>query len=176
MIEITQQLVLISYTILKYSRTIMKLFLSLLFIYASLQAQSFSKQNLLGSWELSSVKLNSTVAFGKYLGKQRGETLQLLFNPQGLMKVTSTGDVYNYEVIQGELKIYETKVYRNNYEVKQKNRYDLFKIVANAEGCKEVKITQKKIPGYKSRNNLKMCKVASYPTPTYQSNVTDYKF
>ena len=154
----------------------MKLLISLFLLFASLQAQNFTKQSLLGEWELSSIKLNSTVAFGKYLGKQRGETLQLLFNPQGLMKVLTTGDVYNYEVIQGQLKIYETKVYKNNYKVKQKNRYDLFKIVGNAEGCQEVKITKKKIPGYKSRNNLKMCKISNYPQPTYQRNITDYKF
>ena len=148
----------------------------MLLILASLQAQSFSKQTLLGSWELSSVKLNSTVAFGKYLGKQRGEVLKLLFNPQGRVKVLSTGDIYNYEVENGQLKIYETKVYRNNYKIKNKYRYDLFKIVRNFESCKEVKVAKKKIPGYTSRYNLKMCKISNLPQPTYQENISKYKF
>jgi len=152
-------------------------YLFLLFLtLATLQAQNFSKNTLLGLWELSSVKLNATVAFGKYLGKQRGETLELAFNPQGRVKVLSTGDVYNYEVQNGELKIYETKVYKNNYKVKNRYRYDLFKIVANFEGCKEVKVVKKKIPGYTSRYNLKMCKISNLPQATYHENISKYKF
>ena len=154
----------------------MRYTLLLLLTLVTLQAQNFSKQTLLGMWELSSVKLNSTIAFGKYLGKQRGEILELVFNPQGRVKVLSTGDVYNYEVVSGQLKIYETKVYKNNYKVKNKNRYDLFKIVGNFEGCKELKVLKKKIPGYTSRNNFKMCKISNLPQPTYQKNISKYKF
>jgi len=154
----------------------MKNIIVLLLLTFSLHAQSFTKQKLLGSWELSSAKINATVAFGKYLGKQRNEVLELRFNKQGLMKVVETGDVYNYEVVNGELKIYETKVYRGEYKVKQKHRYDLFKIVGNIEGCQEVKVVKKKIPGYTSRYNLKMCKMANMPQPTYQQNISDYRF
>jgi len=141
----------------------MRLLLLLLTLFASLHSQNFSKRLLLGTWELSSVKLNATISFGKYLGKQRGEILELVFTPQGSLKVLNNGDVYNYEIVSGTLKIYETKVYKNNYKVKNKNRYDLFKIVGNFEGCKEIKIVKKKIPGYTSRNNLKMCKIAKFP-------------
>ncbi|QOY53245.1 hypothetical protein [Candidatus Sulfurimonas baltica] len=154
----------------------MKLFISLIFVLVSLQAQNFTKQNLLGSWELSSAKLNQIVSFGKYIGKNRNEVLELLFNPQGLMKVVSTGDVYNYEVVQGQLKIYETKVYRNNYQIKRKSRYDLMKIVGSFEGCEVVKIVEKKIPGYKQKYDLKMCKTSNLPQPTYQSEISRYKF
>ena len=154
----------------------MKTILLILLTFVTLQAQSFSKQTLLGSWELSSVKLNATVAFGKYLGRQRGEVLELVFNAQGRVKVISTDDTYNYEVQNGQLKIYETKVYKNNYKVKNKHRYDLFKIVGNFEGCKEVKVVKKKIPGYTSRNNLKMCKISNLPQPRYEENISKYRF
>ena len=154
----------------------MKLITLLMFALISLQAQNFTKENLLGAWELSSVKLNQSVSFGKYVGRERNEVLQLLFNPQGLMKVLSTGDVYNYEIVQGQLKIYETKVYKNNYQIKQTNRYDLMQIVGESDGCEVVKIVKKKIPGYKSANDLKMCKISNMPQPTYQSDVSQYRF
>ena len=87
----------------------MRLLVIILLTLTALQAQSFSKQKLLGSWELSSVKLNSFISFGKYIGKQRGEVLKLVFNQQGRVKVINTGDIYNYEILNGDLKIYETK-------------------------------------------------------------------
>ncbi|MEA2073752.1 MAG: hypothetical protein U9O86_09225 [Campylobacterota bacterium] len=140
----------------------MKLILTLLLIFTSLHAQNFTKQTLLGSWELSSAKLNKTVAFGNYIGKERNEVLELLFNPQGLLKVVQTGEVYNYEVVQGQLKIYETKVYKNGYKVRRKNQYDLFKIIGSVDGCQQVKLVQKKIPGYNPKRDLKMCKISEY--------------
>lgn len=154
----------------------MKFIILLLFALFSLQAQNFSKRSLLGSWELSSVKSNSSVSFGKYIGKQRNEVLELLFNTQGQMKIVNTGDIYNYEVVQGQLKIYDTKVYRNNYQVKRKNRYDLMKIVSRFEGCPVVKIVKKKIPGYKSKYDLKMCKISNYPQPTYEESISKYRY
>lgn len=154
----------------------MKYITLLLFTLISLQAQNFNKQNLLGTWEISSAKLNKAVAFGNYIGKQRNEVLELLFNPQGQMKVVKTGEVYNYEVLQGQLKIYDTKVYGNNYKVKRKNRYDLFKIIGSYEGCSLVKLMKKKIPGYNPKRDLKMCKTANYPQPTYQENISKYRY
>ena len=154
----------------------MKLLLTLILAFISLQAENFTKEKLLGSWELSSAKTNSSVAIGTYTGKKRNETLELRFNTKGQMKIVQTGDVYNYEVIQGQLKFYDTKVYRNDYRVKRKNRYDLLKIVGDAEGCLEVKVVKKKIPGYTSRNNLKMCKTANYPQATYNENISKYNF
>ena len=153
-----------------------KLILTTLVLTLSLQAQSFSKQKLLGSWELSSVKLNQTVAFGNYIGKQRNETLELLFNPRGQMKIVKTGEVYNYEVIRGKLVIYETEIYRGNYKVRRKNRYDSFKIIGNVEGCLKVKLMKKKIPGYNPHRDLKMCKVLNFPQPTYQENILKFNF
>ena len=141
-----------------------------------LNAQSFSKQKLLGEWELSSAKINKTVAFGHYIGKQRNEVLELLFNPQGLLKVVKTGEIYNYEVIHGELVMYETKVYRDDYKVKRKNQYDAFKVIGNVEGCLLVKLVKKKIPGYNPNRDLKMCKIANLPQPTYQESIEKYKF
>lgn len=154
----------------------MKFITLLLLTLLILQAQNFTKKTILGSWELSSAKLNKTVSFGNYIGKQRNGTLELLFNTRGQIKVVETGDIYNYEVVQGQLKIYETKIYKNDYRVKNKNRYDLLKIVGDIEGCPVVKIVKKKLPGYKSRYDLKMCKLANYPQPTYQESISKYQF
>jgi len=154
----------------------MKLLTFLILITISLQATNFNKANLLGSWEVSSAKINKTVAFGNYIGKERNEVLELLFNPQGQMKIVKTAEVYNYEVVQGQLKIYDTKVYRDNYKVKRKNRYDLFKTIGSYEGCKLVKLMEKKIPSYNPKRDLKMCKVSNYPQPIYQDNISKYKF
>ena len=140
----------------------MKIITLLIMVLISIQAQNFSKQKLLGSWELSTAKANRTVAFGNYIGKERNEVLEILFNPQGQMKVVQTGEVYNYEVIRGNLKIYDTKLHRDNYVVKRKSRYDLFKIIGSFEGCALVKLVEKKIPGYNPKRDLKMCKVSKY--------------
>ena len=154
----------------------MKLIVLLLFTFFTLKAENFSKEMLVGEWELSSAKLNSAVFFGRYIGKQRNGTVTLLFNKTGLLKVAQTGDVYNYEVVQGELKIYETKEYMYGYKVRRKSQYDLFKIVGSLDGCLEVKLTKKKIPGYKPKRNLKMCKLSNFPEPTYQENISKYRF
>jgi hypothetical protein len=154
----------------------MKLFLLLIITLASLQAQSFSKQMLLGKWEISSTKLNSFIAFGKYIGKQRNETITLFFNQKGFLKELTTGTIYNYEVLNGKLKIYETKIYKNNYKVKRKSRYDLFKIIGVVDGCLKIKVVKKKIPGYTSKYPLKMCKITNIPQPTYQESISTYNF
>jgi hypothetical protein len=154
----------------------LKIITLLLLTFLTLNAQSFSKQTLLGEWELSSAKLNSAVFFGRYIGKQRNGTITLLFNKTGFLKVLQTGEVYNYEVVQGELKIYETKEYKYGYKVRRKSQYDLFKIVGSVDGCLEVKLTKKKIPGYKPKRNLKMCKLSNFPEPTYQESISKYRF
>ena len=154
----------------------MKLIVSLLLILSFIQAQDFTKADLLGSWEISSKKLNRTVSFGKYIGKERNGVLHLLFNPQGQLKLVETGDVYNYEVENGQLKMYEIKVYRNDYRVKSKKYYDLLKIKGEFEGCHVVRIVKKKMPGYKSKYDYKMCKISNYPQATYQENISKYKF
>jgi hypothetical protein len=154
----------------------MKLLILFTLLYSSIFAQEFSKSNILGFWEFSSAKPNSSISFGKYIGQKRGEVLTIAFNPQGRLKVLSTGDVYNYEIINGELKIYESKFYNNNYEIKQKNRYDLMQIVGQVEGCYEVQVIKKKIPGLKSRDNYKACKIQEFPQPTVQVSPQDYKF
>ncbi len=153
----------------------MKFITLLLFTLVSLQAQNFSKQELLGSWEISSVKQNKTISFLDFIGKKRNEVLELLFNPQGQMKIVKTGEVYNYEVVKGQLKIYDKK-YKNNYRVKRKTYYDLFKIIGSFESCKLVKLVEKKIPGYNPKRNLKMCKISNLSQPTYQENISKYKF
>ncbi len=154
----------------------MKLLLIFFTLTFTLQANSFTKAKLLGSWELTSAKINHSVSFGTRIGKERNEVLTLLFNKTGRLKVLPDNDVYNYEVINGELKIYDTVVYKNDYRVKRKSRYDLFKIIGTVEGCQLVKVIKKKIPGLKSGTDLKMCKTAEYPTPTYQEPISNYQY
>ncbi|MDF1883635.1 hypothetical protein JHD49_06760 [Sulfurimonas sp. SAG-AH-194-C21] len=153
-----------------------KSILLLITITLTLNAQNFSKRTLQGEWELSSAKRNQAVSFGKYIGQTRNGTLTLLFNQRGLLKVLETDEVYNYEVIRGELKIYQIRVYGNNYQVKSTKYYDLFKIIGSVDGCLEVKVIKKRIPGFNSRYNLKMCKLSNYPQPTYQESVSKYRF
>jgi len=155
----------------------MKKVLLLCLTLLTLNAENFSKQKLMGLWELSSSHVNSTVVFGTYIGKQRAEVLEMRFNPQGVLQVEKGKDLYNYEVVKGELMIYVYKKNRNSYELRYaKSKHDLFKIVGKVDGCLKVKVVKKKIPGYKSRYDLKMCKISNYPKATYQDSISNYKF
>ena len=138
--------------------------------------QSFNKRSILGVWEISSVKTNGFVSFGTEIGKERREVWTLMFNRHGRLKVQETGKVYNFEIVSGKLKIYETKVYKNGYKVKRKNRYDLMEMTGRLEGCHVVKTTVKKLTGIKKKQGFKMCKIEEMPTPTYQRGIEDYKF
>ncbi len=138
--------------------------------------QNFNKRNIVGVWEISSVKTNGFVSFGTEIGKERREVWTLVFNRHGRLKVQETGKVYNFEVVSGKLKIYESKVYKNGYVVKRKNRYDLMEMSGRLEGCSVVKTTVKKLTGIKKKNGFKMCKIEEMPTPTYQRGIEDYKF
>ncbi len=154
----------------------MRIIVISLLLSFSLFAANFTQSNMPGVWEISSPKSNGTISFGKDIGKQRGDVWQLLFNPQGKLKVLNTGSVYNYEIVSGKLKIYETKVYKNNYQVKQKHRYDLMQITKRFEGCHIMKVRTKKIMGLKKKEGLKICKVEAYPQPTVQRSSSDYRF
>ncbi len=154
----------------------MKIFIVFIFTLMSLQAQGFTKEDILGEWELSSSKLNRFIAFGTYIGTTRNESLTLLFSPRGKVKVLETGDVYNYELITGLIKIYQIKKYGKNTYIKRKKYYDVLQSFGDYEGCKKVKVVTKKIPGYKSKHLYKMCKISDYPQPTYQESISKYKF
>ncbi|MGB5964575.1 MAG: hypothetical protein WBF77_02325 [Sulfurimonadaceae bacterium] len=146
------------------------------FLVLALQAQSFSQKRMYGIWEISSPKTNGIASFGKDIGKERRNHWHLIFNKEGLLKVQETGSVYNYEVIEGALVIYETKVYSHGYEVKQKQRYDRMQIVGSIEGCPLVKTVTKKIIGIKKKEGFKMCKIEEFPQPMYKRNMSDYTF
>ena len=152
----------------------MKLFLLTLLSLQTLFAQGFSVHKLLGNWEISSSKENSFISFGHYVGRDRGESLELMFNNHGRVKVVNTRDVYTYEIKNSQLKIIELRKGYNN-QLQKTYRYDLFKIVGRVDGCYKVKVTKKKITGLTSRHPLKMCKVASYPVAERYKR-DDYKF
>ncbi len=154
-------------------------FLILFFIFTfSLSAQHFTQAEMPGVWTVSPKKANGFISFGKDIGKERREKWHILFNPNGKLKVQETGSVYNYEIVNGMLKIYETKVYSRGYEVRQDTvgRYDLMKIERPYEGCVQVKWHKKKIQGLKLRDGIKMCKTEAFPQPVYQRTVDDFNF
>jgi len=148
-----------------------KLILMTLLLSIILQAQSFTKDNILGVWELSSKKLNGFTSFGKEFSENRGESYTLVFNKKGLVKNVTTGAIYNYEIINGNLRIYQTKIYNNNYKVKDTRHYDLWTIDGSYEGCILAKIKVKKMMGYYRKEGYRFCKLEEYPQPTFQSSI-----
>ena len=139
-------------------------------------AQSFSRSLLVGQWEISSVKPNGFVSFGVDISTSRGDSYTLLFNKTGEVKNETTGEVYNYELQGGNLKIYKTCTYSHGNKFKEKYRYDLLRITQRYEGCLLVKIVRKKMVGYNDKKGYKWCKVEEYPQPVYTSPVQKYRF
>ncbi len=141
----------------------------------SVQAQTYTKDSILGVWEVSSLKLNGSPSFGKEVSQKRGEAYRLLFSKNNKVKNQNTGTIYNYEVLNGELKIYQLSKYGNNYQHKNPNRYDLWKFAGDFENCTKSKVISKKIPGYYRKEGYKWCKVEDYPQIT-KTTESDYNF
>ena len=139
-----------------------------------LQAQSFSKNNILGVWEVSSKKMQGFTSFGKEFSTTRGQSYILIFNKQGLVKNKTTGSIYNYEIINHQLKIYQTKIYKYNLKKKDKKHYDLWTITGDYENCSLAKVVKKKLTGYYRKDGYKWCKIQNYPQPTFKSE--DFNF
>ena len=149
--------------------------LSLLLSFTTiLQAQSFSKNNILGVWEVSSKKMQGFTSFGKEFSTTRGQSYILIFNKHGFVKNKTTGSIYNYKIINGKLKIYQTKIYKNNYKIKDKKHYDLWAMSGSFENCSVAKIMKKKLTGYYHKDGYKFCKIQNYPQPTFRSE--NFKF
>jgi len=149
------------------------IFLFLLSFY--LNAQQYTSKNISGAWEVSSLKLNGFTSFGKEFSTNRGETYTLFFNKRGLVKNQTTNTIYNYEIINGELKIYQTKIYNYENQVKDTKHYDLWKISGTFENCYKSKIIKKKMTGPYRKEGYKWCKVQDYPQPVL-INTQDYNF
>jgi len=94
----------------------LKIILFIILLVNIIYASSYSKQNIVGVYEVSSLKLNGFTSFGKEFSKNRGEIYTLIFNRTGEVKNQTTSAIYNYEVTNGELKIYQTKTYKDNYK------------------------------------------------------------
>lgn len=148
----------------------MKKIIILLFISFTLYAQTYTRENITGVWQVSSLKLSGFTSFGKEFSKKRGEVYTLIFNKRGEVKNQTTGTIYNYEIINNELKIYQTKTYKKNYKIKDKRHYDLWKIVGTYENCIKSKIIKKKIPGYYRKEGYKWCKIQEYPQVISKDN------
>lgn len=151
------------------------LILMILLSINSLFAQSFTQHNILGVWEVSSKKPNGFTTFGKDFSTNRGEVYTLIFNKRGLVKNQTTGSIYNYEIINSNLKIYQTKTYKNDYKVKDKRHYDLWAFSGSFENCSIAKITEKKLTGYYRKEGYKWCKVQNHPRTTFYTN-EDFDF
>ena len=139
-----------------------------------LQAQSFSKNNILGVWEVSSKKMHGFTSFGKEFSTTRGQSYILIFNKHGFVKNKTTGSIYNYEIINGKLKIYQTKTYKYNHKIKDKKHYDLWAITGDFENCSVAKIVKKNLTGFYHKDGYKFCKIQDYPQPIFMSE--DFKF
>jgi len=140
-----------------------------------LQAKNLTKNYILGTWEISSIKENNFTSFGVDFSTQRGLAYSLVFNRKNRVKNTTTGTIYEYELIKNNIKIYLSKTYKNGYKIKHKNKYDLLTVVGEIEGCLKVKITTKKLQGYYHKRGYKLCKIENHPIPTYTSK-KDYNF
>jgi len=141
-----------------------------------LQAQSFSKNNILGMWKISAKnEFRGFVSFGKEFSTIRGESYILIFNNQGFVKNKTTGSIYNYEIINHQLKIYQTKTYKYNHKIKDRKHYDLWAMSGSYEGCNLAKIKVKKLTGYFRKEGYRFCKIEDYPQPIFRSR-EDYNF
>ena len=72
---------------------------------------------------LSGFPFNDWKSLKKYASlepriKGSGNYNPIVFNKKGLVKNKTTGSIYNYEIINHQLKIYQTKTYKNNYKIK----------------------------------------------------------
>jgi hypothetical protein len=143
----------------------MKIILVLLSFVVIVGADVFTKSNILGVWEVSSLKLHGFTSFGEDFSRKRGRTYTLLFNKKGEVKNKTTSSIYNYEILNGQLKIYKTKTYRNGYTIKDTRNYDLLEISGAYENCYNVKIVKKKLRGYYKKEGYKWCKAQEYPQP-----------
>ena len=153
----------------------MKKIILLFLLSLILNAQSFTSKNILGEWEVSSLKFNGFTSFGKEFSTNRGEVYSLVFNKQGFVKNITTNSVYNYEIINHKLKIYQTKIYRYGNYVKDKKHYDLWKISGTFENCYKSKIIKKKMTGSYRKDGYKWCKVQEYPQPI-STTIVNYNF
>nr|WP_321267745.1 hypothetical protein [uncultured Sulfurimonas sp.] len=152
------------------------LILMILLSFITLYAQSFNNHNILGVWEVSSLKLNGFTTFGKDNSKNRGEAYTLIFSKNNKVKNKTTGTIYNYEILNnGQLEIYKIKTYKSNYKMRDNIHYDTFKTSGTFENCQVVKITKKKITGYYRKEGYKWCKVQDYPKATFYVS-EDYDF
>ena len=153
----------------------MKTLITILLLITSLYSYEFTKNNIVGEWRIEGYKENSTVQFGTYTSK-RNETLTLLFNKVGKVKVLETNDIYFYEITHGDLKIYQQKTYKYGNVRKLKNRYNLMTLTSKKEGCYIMKTTALKLHNsYKTKHGVKICKINNIPTPvTYTQE--SYKF
>jgi len=154
----------------------MKILFTLLIFISSLYSSGFTHRNIVGEWQLEGYKPNKTIQFGTYIGKQRNESITLLFNRTGKVKVMETGDIYFYEIINGDLKIYSQKIYKYGNIKKLKNRYSLMRLGKKSGNCYIMKTIKNKMPGaYKTKNGVKICKTNNFPIPVARTHES-YKF
>ena len=124
---------------------------------------SMSYKTIQGKWKIESYKLNGFVSFANIIGKQRNDALTLLFNKNGKLKILETNNVYDYEIIADNLKIYKVKTYRDNYIKRLENKYSLLSFTKEHNFYK-VKTLKNKISGYVPSYNLKFIKMNNIPT------------
>ena len=147
----------------------MKKMVFLITMTAYLFGFQINLQLITGEWVIEGYKPNQTIYFADYIGKKRNETLTLFFNRRGKVKVIETGKIYNYEITNGKLKVYKSRFYGNNHEVKERSRYNLLTFTPLPDGCYRMKTVVQKMPLSISRKEgVKICKTSNYPVATTQ--------
>lgn len=134
----------------------------------------FDYSDMQGEWKVESYKRNGFVSFANIIGKKRNATLTLLFNKSGKLKILETNEVFDYEIINGSLKIYELKTFRDNYIKRMDHKYSLLSF-SKEQNFYKVKTLKNKISGYTPGYSLKFTKINDIPTPVVQ-NRYDYNF
>jgi len=128
--------------------------------------------NMAGTWTFGSPKGDRSITFGKDRGRQKGSEFTLEFNRQGKVRINETGSVYFYRMKNGQLELTDK---RKNFDLNRKNRIDVLRFSGSLDnGCKLMKYTNKGMGGSTSKRGYRMCKVESFPQPTYQRE--PYKF
>lgn len=125
---------------------------------------SMNYKTIQGEWRVESYKFNGFVSFANTIGKQRNDTLTLLFNKSGKLKVLETNNVYDYEIINDNLKIYKVKTYGDNFVKRLEHKYSLLSFTKEHNFYK-VKTLKNKISGYTPSYDLKFTKMNNMPAP-----------
>lgn len=111
----------------------------------------FTHRNIRGIWEISSYKTTEVV-----FGDTHSEYLEVQFMGGGRAQVVTTGEMYFYEIENGNLVISKNRPNRKGKFINQ----DVIASGGMADnGCLNVKYVDKNIATYWNKSSFQMCKM-----------------